>query len=82
MRDNDLLERISSDPATMVGKPVVRGTRLTVEHVLNLLAHGSSAREIVEEYPGLSDDDIHACLLFASKTLEDVSFMPLTEAAA
>jgi len=82
MRDNDLLERISSDPATMVGKPVVRGTRLTVEHVLNLLAHGSSAREIVEEYPGLSDDDIHACLLFASKTLEDVSFMPLAETAA
>ena len=82
MRDNDLLERISSDPATMVGKPVVRGTRLTVEHVLNLLTHGSSAREIVEEYPGLSDDDIHACLLFASKTLEDVSFMPLAETAA
>jgi len=82
MKDNELLERITSEPAIMVGKPVVRGTRVTVEHVLNLPAHGSSAQDVMDEYSGLTEDDIHACLLFASKSLEDVSFMPLAEATA
>ncbi|GEM_PF-2224595 len=61
----------------MVGKPVTQGTRLTVEYILGLLAHGTTMEEIVEEYPGLAKDDIYACLLFASKTLQDASFVPI-----
>jgi len=72
-----LLERIAIDPKVMVGKPVIRGTRLTVEYILELLAHGTAMDEILEEYPGLVKDDIYACLLFASKTLQDASFIPI-----
>lgn len=72
-----LLKRISVDPQVMVGKPVINGTRLTVEYILNLLAHGATPAEIVEEYDGLIVDDIYACLLFASRSLEDTEFMPL-----
>jgi len=50
----------------MVGKPVIQGTRLTVEFILNLLAHGATAKEILTEYNGLTQDDIQACILFAS----------------
>lgn len=77
MSDQQLLERISSDPKVMAGKPVIRGTRLTVEFILNLLAHGSTTEEIVEEYKGLIPDDIQACLFFASQSLSNTAFMPL-----
>jgi uncharacterized protein (DUF433 family) len=53
-----------------------------VEFILNTLAHGATISEILNEYPGLSIEDIQACILFASKSMEDSSFMPLTEAAA
>jgi uncharacterized protein (DUF433 family) len=66
----------------MVGKPVIRGTRLTVEYVLNLLAHGATAGEILREYEGLTQEDIRACFLFATKSLESTTFMPLTAEAA
>ncbi|HEV8487399.1 MAG TPA: DUF433 domain-containing protein [Blastocatellia bacterium] len=59
----------------MVRKPVIKGTRLTVEYILNLLAHGATADEILVEYDGLLQEDLQACLLFATKSLEDVSFM-------
>jgi uncharacterized protein (DUF433 family) len=62
----------------MVGKPVIKGTRLTVESILNLLAHGSTVEEILDEYQGLVQEDIQSCLLFATRSLETVSFMPLT----
>ncbi|MBI4749154.1 MAG: DUF433 domain-containing protein [Acidobacteria bacterium] len=68
--DQKLLERISVSPAVMVGKPVIKGTRVTVEYVLNLLAHGATQGEILEEYEGLCEEDIHACFLFASRFLE------------
>jgi uncharacterized protein (DUF433 family) len=55
MRDQQLLERIILDPKVMVGKPVIRGTRLTVDFILNLLAHGATEKEILEEYKGLAD---------------------------
>jgi len=77
MKDEELLERIAVDPKVMVGKPVIRGTRLTVEYILHLLAHGVTADEILQEYPGLSYEDIQACILFATKTLESTLFMPL-----
>ncbi len=77
MKDEQLLERITINSKVMVGKPVVRGTRLTVEYILNLLAHGATVKEILKEYDGLTQEDIRACLLFATRSLEDTSFMPL-----
>ena len=82
MKDQQLLERIALDPKVMTGKPVVKGTRLTVEYILNLLAHGATDAEILDEYDGLTHDDIRACLLFATKFLEDTAFMPLAVEAA
>jgi uncharacterized protein (DUF433 family) len=77
MTDQQLLERITINPKVMVGKPVVKGTRLTVEYILNLLAHGASEAEILQEYGGLTHEDIQACLLFATRSLENTAFMPL-----
>lgn len=77
VNNEELLERITINPKIMVGKPVIRGTRLTVEYILGLLAHGISMEAILEEYPGLAKDDIYASLLFASKSLQDASFVPL-----
>lgn len=78
MTDTQLLERISTNPAVMVGKPTIKGTRLTVDFVLNLLAHGTTIDEIVAEYPGLEPTDIQACLLFAAQSLSSASFLPLS----
>lgn len=64
MEDEELLQRIQIDPRVMAGQPVVRGTRLTVEFILNLLAHGAMPGEIAQEYSGVTDADIQACLLF------------------
>ena len=77
MKTNQLLERIIVNPKIMVGKPVIRGTRLTVQFILGLLASGATIEEIIEEYSDLTKEDILACLLFASETLENTSFMPL-----
>ena len=77
MKDEELLARIAINPKVMVGKPVIKGTRLTVDYILNLMAHGSTAAEITLEYEGLTDEDIQACFLFATKALEDTSFLPL-----
>ena len=78
MNETKLLNRISMNPKVMTGKPVIKGTRLTVEFILNLLAHGATVQEILDEYKGLTAEDIQACILFASKALESTSFMPLT----
>jgi uncharacterized protein (DUF433 family) len=77
MKDDQMLERIVLNPKVLVGKPVIRGTRLTVDYVLNLLAHGATEQEILEEYKGLTEEDIRACFLFATKALKDTDFMPL-----
>jgi uncharacterized protein (DUF433 family) len=82
MSDEQLLERIASVPNVMVGKPVIKGTRLTVEHILNLLAHGSSTADILDEYSGIAAEDIQACLLFASQSLSSTAFMPLVAESA
>jgi uncharacterized protein (DUF433 family) len=82
VKDQQLLDRITLNPKVMVGKPVIKGTRLTVEYILNLLAHGATMEEILEEYNGLTPEDIQACLLFATRSLENTSFMPLTVESA
>jgi uncharacterized protein (DUF433 family) len=71
----DIAERIIIDPDIMVGKPTIRGTRITVEHILGLLAQGVSIPEILEDYPHIHANDIYACLAFAKKALENTTFM-------
>jgi uncharacterized protein (DUF433 family) len=77
MEDQALLERITLNPKVMMGKPVIKGTRLTVEFILNLLAHGATTAELLDEYNGLKSEDIQACLLFAGESLSRTDFMPL-----
>jgi uncharacterized protein (DUF433 family) len=75
---NDLLKRIESNPKIMVGKPVVRGTRITVEHIMNELASGMSAIEIVDQYrPRLTEEDVRAACAYASALLSGERIYPL-----
>lgn len=78
MTDEDLLIRITATKAILAGKPVIRGTRLSVEYILGLLAHGSSTPEILLEYNGLQEEDVQACILFAAHSISNLSFMPLS----
>jgi len=78
MEDERLLQRITLNPQIMAGKPIINGTRLTVEYILNLLAHGATTDEILAEYQELQIEDIQACFLFATKSLSDTAFMPLS----
>ena len=77
MTDQELLQRIVFSREVMVGKPVIKGTRLTVDYVLGLLAHGATPGEILAEYRGLTPEDLQACLLFANKALGSTEFIPL-----
>ena len=77
MEQDNLLRRIEMNPNILVGKPVIKGTRLSVQFILHLLAHGATIEEILSEYPKLTKNDILACLLYASETLETTTFMPL-----
>jgi uncharacterized protein (DUF433 family) len=82
MTDQQLLERITLNPKIMVGKPVIKNTRLTVDYILNLFAHGATVAEVLDEYEGLTPEDLQACFLFATKSLRETDFMPLTAEAA
>lgn len=82
MKEQQLLERITLNPKVMVGKPVIKGTRLTVEFVLGLFAQGATSTEILDEYEGLTQEDLQACFLFAMKSLRGSEFMPLAMEAA
>jgi uncharacterized protein (DUF433 family) len=77
MTDEQLLARITVHPEVLAGKPVINGTRLSVEFILNLLAHGATVDEILDEYPDLTQEDIQACFLFATRSLGSTTFMPL-----
>ena len=70
-------ERISVDSNILVGKPVVKGTRLAVEFIIELLAQGWSQADILENYPGLTPEDIQACLKYASAALSAEKIYPL-----
>ena len=67
MDEKELLQRITVNPKIFGGKPIIRGRRLAVEHVLGMLAAGDSAETILEGYPWLEPGDIQACLLYARK---------------
>lgn len=81
MEKTKLLERIVVNPKVMGGKPVIRGTRLTVQYILGLLAQGVAIDEILKEYDGLQREDILACIAFAAEVLKDTDFVPLTAEA-
>jgi uncharacterized protein (DUF433 family) len=70
-------DRIVVDPAVLVGKPVVKGTRLAVEFIIDLLALGWSEEEILKNYPGLTSEDIRACLAYASAILHAEKIYPV-----
>jgi uncharacterized protein (DUF433 family) len=63
-------ERIVADPAVLAGKPVVRGTRLSVEFLIGLMAEGWSEADILASYPGLTAKDVRACLAYARDLLQ------------
>lgn len=62
-------ERIVVDPQILVGKPVIKGTRLAVEFIVDLMAQGWSKEELLRNYPGITEDDLQACLQYASAML-------------
>lgn len=74
---SDWKQRVSIDPAVLVGKPVIRGTRIAVESVVEFLAQGWSFADLRGEYPGITDDDIRACLAYASQVLQSERIYPL-----
>ena len=75
--EEELLARIVVNPKVMAGKPILKGTRITVELVLRLLAQGLSAEEIFKDYPHLTKDDIRAVLLYAAKIAGDEEVYPV-----
>ena len=78
MKDNlRWQERIELDPTILAGKPIVKRTRLAVEFVVDLLAQGWTEDSILRNYPGLTSDDIKACLQYASAALHDEKVYPL-----
>jgi uncharacterized protein (DUF433 family) len=70
-------ERILVDPAVLVGKPVIKGTRLAVEFLLDLLAEGWTSEEILGNYPQLTADDLQAALHYAAESLKRERVYPL-----
>ncbi|HUF82825.1 MAG TPA: DUF433 domain-containing protein, partial [Burkholderiales bacterium] len=67
MDETGLLRRITIDPRIFGGKPIVRGRRLAVEHVLGMLAAGDTAESLVSAYPWLEREDVLACLAYARR---------------
>ena len=65
MINDFLIKRIVTDSKTFEGKPTIRNTRVTVEHVLGMMADGSTTQEIIENYPFLEEEDIRACVMYA-----------------
>jgi uncharacterized protein (DUF433 family) len=77
MDEKELLRRITVDPKIFGGKPIIRGRRLAVEHVLGMLAAGDTAETLLEGYPWLEPEDIRACLLYARKLVGQERVEPL-----
>jgi uncharacterized protein (DUF433 family) len=77
--EDDLLQRINTDPRIFAGKPIIRGRRLAVEHVLAMLAAGDSIETILAGYSWLEPEDIRACLVYAHRVVghERVELLPV-----
>ena len=77
MDENKILERITVNPQIFGGKPIIRGRRLAVEHVLGMLAAGDTPETILKGYPWLELDDIKACLIYARRLVGHERVEPL-----
>ena len=77
MDENKLLERITVNPKIFGGKPIIRGRRLAVEHVLGMLAAGDTPETILQGYPWLEQDDITDCLIYARRLVGHERVEPL-----
>jgi uncharacterized protein (DUF433 family) len=73
-----MTDRITLDPAVLTGKPVIRGTRLSVDFIDGLLADGWQEADILRNYPGTMREDIAACLRYASESLRAEKVYPVT----
>jgi uncharacterized protein (DUF433 family) len=73
----DWRERIVLNPEVLAGKPIIRGTRLAVTFMIELLAQGWTERQILTNYPGVSPEDIRACLAYASEVLSAQKVYPV-----
>ena len=76
MKEENLLERITFNPEIFNGKPIIRGRRLAVEHILSMLAEGDDTATLLEGYPWLEKEDIHACLVYARKLVTHENVNP------
>ena len=74
------MERITVNPRILGGKPIIEGTRISVELILDLLASGASEEDILEDYPHLSLEDIHACLRYAARCYRNEVYLELQTA--
>ncbi len=77
MNEAELLKRITVNPAIFGGKPIIRGKRLAVEHVMNMLAVGDDESTILQGYPWMEREDIQACLLYAARLTGQERYLPL-----
>ena len=77
MNETDLLRRISVDPRIFGGKPIIRGQRLAVEHVIGIMAAGSTEEEILSGYDWLEREDILACLAYARRSIASERVEPV-----
>jgi len=78
MDENKLLERITVNPQIFGGKPIIRGRRLAVEHILGMLAAGDTPETILAGYPWLQREDIQACLVYARRVAANERIEPLS----
>ncbi|MBM4308056.1 MAG: DUF433 domain-containing protein [Deltaproteobacteria bacterium] len=67
----NILDRIEINPKILLGKPIIRGTRIPIELIVKLIAQGWANEDILREYPALKQEDIRAALLYAEKVLEE-----------
>lgn len=77
MDERRLLERITVNPKIFGGKPIIRGHRLAVEHILGMLAAGDSPQTVLEGYPWMEMEDVQACLLYARRLVGHERVEPL-----
>jgi uncharacterized protein (DUF433 family) len=82
MDETKLLERVTVNPKIFGGKPIIRGRRLAVEHVLGMLAAGDTPETILSGYPWLEPEDIQACLVYARRLVGHERVEPLLMEAA
>ncbi len=78
MINNNLMDRITINPDVMVGKPTLRGLRITVEQILKALANGVTTEELLNEYPELEREDIQAVLLHATELVSQEQVFPIS----